>query len=176
MEYPSHLLPSDEQWGVKIWNLQVDVLFTCPITSVQRKLKSGTEYLWHCLDIFVLISAQTITFTNINMMSRIWHRSSLWLNICTTYRWLHSLFLFCHCCCVTQIGYKGNRIYSKIPKLPHPCASEHSRSMLQYGNISPHVLYRSTVQQVSSTDLKCSRHSSTSRTSMPLDFIAPILL
>jgi len=57
-----------------------------------------------------------------------------------------------HCGCVIQIGYKEYRIYSQIPKWPHPRSSEHSRSVLQYGNISPHVLYSSTVQQVSSTD------------------------
>jgi len=152
MQYPSRLLPSNEQWGVRTWNLPVDVLFTTPIASRQRKLKSGTEYLCHRLDIFVLISPHTINFTNIRTVSCIWHRSSFWLNICNAFRWLHSLCLLYHCCCFIQIGYKDYRTYSKIPKWPHPCASEHSRSVLQYSNISPLVLYSSTVQQVPSTD------------------------
>jgi hypothetical protein len=152
VEYPSHLLPSSEQWGIKIWSLQVDVLFASSVTSGLRKLMSGAEYLRRRLGIVVLIRPHTINSTNIRTVSCIWHRKSLWLNICNIYRWLQSLSLLRNCCSVIQIGYEDYRIYSSIPKWPHPCASEHSRSMLQYGNISPHVLYSSTVQQVSSTD------------------------
>jgi hypothetical protein len=57
------------------------------------------------------------------------------------------------CCATASVLYRLDiKTIEFIPKSLHPCTSEHSRSVLLYGSISPHVLYSSTVQQVSSTD------------------------
>jgi hypothetical protein len=173
MEYPSHLLPSDKQWGLKMWNLQVDVLFTSPVTSGQGKLKSGTECLWHRLDIFVFISPHTLTFTKLcHVFGTVVLRD--WIFATLNFGYIRSA-----CCATAAVLYRLDiKTIEFIPKfqngfirvqvnIPDQCFSTAT---------FPHMFYTAALCNKSRARTLCSWLSSTSHTSTHLACIAPTLL